>query len=101
MRSQGASTWNAFFLPKGAPPEVVPSDADCHVTSRRGHTRAMEGRYYALVARSAATFARTEAPNWSLPRGRQSSVTLPPNCPNARGRILIFNFAGELNETSP
>jgi hypothetical protein len=32
-----------------------PSDADCHATSRGGHTHAMEGRYYALVARSAAT----------------------------------------------
>jgi hypothetical protein len=31
--------------------EFSPSDADCHVTSRGGHTHAMEGRYYALVAR--------------------------------------------------
>jgi hypothetical protein len=58
--------------------EFSPSDADCHVTSRGGHTHAMKGRYYALVARL-LLLARTEAPNWSLPRARQSSVTLPPN----------------------
>jgi hypothetical protein len=50
----------------------------------------MEGRYYALVPRSAATYQNRGTELVSTARARQSSVTLPPNCPNASIQLMRY-----------